>query len=98
MRAGVVKHPEDWPFGGYRYILAPPKRYRLTNNKKLMELMNIREIDRLRETYRNWVDSAYAGRYQKTAAVDGKHRRRRRGLCGKSERSDGLKSDGTQSC
>jgi hypothetical protein len=23
-----------------------------------MELMNIREIDRLRETYRNWVDSA----------------------------------------
>ena len=58
VRAGVVKHPEDWPFGGYRYILAPPKRYRLTDNKKLMELMNIREIDRLRETYRNWVDSA----------------------------------------
>jgi putative transposase len=23
-----------------------------------MELMNIKEIDRLRETYRNWVDSA----------------------------------------
>lgn len=40
VRAGVVKHPKDWSFGGYRYILAPPKRYRL------------------RETYRNWVDSA----------------------------------------
>ena len=62
VRAGVVKHPEDWPFGGYRYILAyimaPPERYRLTDNKKFMELMNIREIDRLRETYRNWIDSA----------------------------------------
>ena len=58
VRAGVVKHPEDWPFAGYRYILVPPKRYRLTDNKKLMELMNIREIDRFRETYRNWVDSA----------------------------------------
>jgi putative transposase len=58
VRAGVVKHPKDWPFGGYRYILAPPKRYRLTDNKKLMELINIGEIDRFRETYRNWVDSA----------------------------------------
>jgi len=58
VRAGVVKHPEDWPFGGYRYILTPPKGYRLTNNKKLMDLMNIKEFDRLRETYRNWVDSA----------------------------------------
>ncbi len=58
VRAGVVKHPEDWPFGGYRHILEPPKRYRLTNNKKLMELMNIREIERLRETYRNCVESA----------------------------------------
>jgi len=58
VRAGVVKHPEDWPFGGYRHILEPPKRYRLTNDKKLMELMNVKEFDRLRETYRNWVDSA----------------------------------------
>jgi hypothetical protein len=56
--AGVVKHPEDWPFSGYRYILMPPKRYRCTDNQKTMELMNIREIDRFRETYRNWVDSA----------------------------------------
>ena len=58
VRAGVVKHPEDWPFGGCRYILAPPKRYRLTDNKKLMALMNIREIDEFRETYRNWLDAA----------------------------------------
>ena len=58
VRSGVVKHPEDWPFGGYRHILAPPRRYRLTDNKKLMELMNISKIDLLRETYRNWVDSA----------------------------------------
>jgi putative transposase len=35
VRAGVVKHPEDWSFCGYRYILSPPKRYRLTDNKKI---------------------------------------------------------------
>ena len=58
VRADVVKHPEDWPFGGYRHILAPRKQYRLTDNKKLMELMNISDIDWLRETYLNWVDSA----------------------------------------
>ncbi len=60
--------------------------------------MNIRETNRLRETYRNWLDSPYAGRYQKTAAVDGKHRRGRQGFCGKSERSDGIQSDWAQSC
>ena len=38
--------------------MAYPERYRLTDNKKLMELMNIREIDRFCETYRNWVDAA----------------------------------------
>ena len=57
VRAGVVKHPRDWPFGGYRYIVAPPQRYQLTDNKKLMELTNISEIDRFCETYRNWVDA-----------------------------------------
>jgi putative transposase len=58
VRAGVVEHPKEWPFGGYRYILAPPQRYQLTDNKKLMELMNFEEIDRFCETYRNWVDAA----------------------------------------
>lgn len=58
VRAGVVKHPKDWPFCGYRYISVPPQRYRLTDNRKLMELMNIEEIDRFCETYRKWVDAA----------------------------------------
>ena len=58
VRAGVVDHPEDWPYGGYRYIMTPPMRYQLTDNKKLMELMYIREIDRFCETYRNWVDAS----------------------------------------
>ena len=58
VRAGVVKHPKEWPFGGYRYILSPRKRYQLTDNKTLMQLMNIGEMDRFCETYRNWVDAA----------------------------------------
>ena len=58
VRAGVVQHPKEWPFGGYRYILAPPQRYRLTDNKKLTELMSISEIERFCEIYRNWIDAA----------------------------------------
>jgi putative transposase len=58
VRAGVVNHPEEWPFGGYRYILSPPQRYQLTDNKKLMELVNIGEKDRFCETCRNWLDAA----------------------------------------
>lgn len=58
VRAGVVRHPKDLPFGGYRHILTPPKRYRLTDNKRLMKLMNIWEVEQFRETYRNWIDAA----------------------------------------
>jgi hypothetical protein len=57
VRAGVVKHPKDWSFGGYRYIVTPPQRYRLTDNEKLMELLDINEMNRFCETYRNWVDA-----------------------------------------
>ena len=57
VRAGVVKHPEDWQFGGYNHILKPPQRYRLVDYKKLLELTNIMEFDQFCETYRKWVES-----------------------------------------
>lgn len=43
---------------GYRFIISPPRRYQLTDNKKRMELVNIWEMDRFCETYRNWVVDA----------------------------------------
>jgi putative transposase len=37
VRAGVVKHPAEWPFGGYCEIQQPPKRYRLIDRESLVE-------------------------------------------------------------
>ena len=57
VRAGIVKHPEDWQCGGYNCIMKPPQRYRLTDYKKLMELTEIMEFDPFPNTYSKWVDS-----------------------------------------
>src|SRR4030066_1954060 len=32
VRAGVVTHPFEWPFGGYNEILSPRRRYGLINH------------------------------------------------------------------
>jgi putative transposase len=59
VRAGVVKHPKNWPFGGYRYILEPPKRYRLTN-KFFIE--NVKELLGFRAKWRE-VGQSVKARY-----------------------------------
>lgn len=35
VRAGVVKHPRDWPYGGYQEIINCKQRFTLINKKKL---------------------------------------------------------------
>ena len=37
VRAGVVKHPLDWGFGGLKEIFNPPQRYKLIDRKSLLE-------------------------------------------------------------
>jgi putative transposase len=37
VRAGVVKHPSQWPFGGYNEIQKPKVRYALINYDELKE-------------------------------------------------------------
>ena len=39
VRAGVVKHPADWAWSGYGEIQSPPKRYRVIDQRSLMELL-----------------------------------------------------------
>ena len=38
VRAGVVKHPAEWPHSGYVAIQEPPKRYRVADLLALSEL------------------------------------------------------------
>ncbi len=41
VRAGVVQHPSEWPFGGYyNETLMPKQRYSLINRQKLMNIQD----------------------------------------------------------
>ena len=39
VRAGVVRHPSEWPHCGYGEIQKAPRRYRLIDSRTLMELL-----------------------------------------------------------
>lgn len=60
VRAGVVKHPSEWPFGGYIEIQRPRERYSLIDHKLLMDLLGFRSLDSLVQAHRNWVSAALA--------------------------------------
>ncbi len=56
VRAGVVSHPEEWPFCGYNEIQMPRQRYSLIDYKSLMDLLSIENIDNLKKSHRCWVE------------------------------------------
>jgi len=56
VRAGVVSHPSEWTFSGYNEIQDHPQRYSLIDRKRLMALLGIDDSDRLRETYKGWLE------------------------------------------
>ncbi|MGQ9646403.1 MAG: transposase [Thermodesulfobacteriota bacterium] len=58
VRAGVVKHPSEWPFSGYNEIRQPRQRYALIDYEGLKELLNFREMADLADAYRGWVTDA----------------------------------------
>lgn len=58
VRAGVVKHPSEWPFCGYNEIENPRQRYSLIDYPRLMALLQIRDINGLQESCENRVGDA----------------------------------------
>jgi len=56
VRAGVVRHPGEWLYGGYHEIQNPKQRYSLINRQKLKNLLGIKDKDRLSEYHRKWVE------------------------------------------
>lgn len=58
VRAGVVKHPLDWPFGGCAEIQSPRKRYALIDYQGLKEVLNFKTMDKLVDAYRGWIGDA----------------------------------------
>lgn len=58
VRAGVVKHPSEWPFCGYGEIQNPRERYSLIDVKGLAGLCGNSDYDRLKHDHRQWVEEA----------------------------------------
>jgi len=58
VRAGIVRHPSQWPFCGYNEIQEPSQRYSLIDRRRLMELFGIDDSDRLSEVYKGWLEDA----------------------------------------
>lgn len=51
VRAGVVSHPADWPYCGYREIMNPKQRYSIIDLETLFTLFRVGSHRRLREEY-----------------------------------------------
>jgi putative transposase len=58
VRAGVVRHPSEWPHCGYGEIQQAPKRYQLIDRRTLMELLGISDSKELSRLHRIWVEEA----------------------------------------
>ncbi|MCP4623040.1 MAG: hypothetical protein GY850_05860 [bacterium] len=56
VRAGIVQHPGEWVYGGYREIQNPKQRYTLIDRPKLTALLGIKDNDQLTEYHRKWVE------------------------------------------
>jgi REP element-mobilizing transposase RayT len=57
VRAGVVDHPEKWPFCGYNEIQKPPTRYRIIDLDSLVGLMGCTDVADLQKNHKRWVQT-----------------------------------------
>jgi putative transposase len=51
VRAGVVSHPADWQWCGYRELIGEKERYRLLDIERILELLGISDIGSFRMQY-----------------------------------------------
>jgi putative transposase len=58
VRAGVVSHPSEWHWSGYREIQTPGQRYKVINNAALLELFNIHSLKQFQTSHRAWIEAA----------------------------------------
>ncbi len=56
VRTGVVRHPSQWPDCGYNEIQNPPKRKGIIDINKLMELLNISDMQSLQQLHQQLVE------------------------------------------
>jgi REP element-mobilizing transposase RayT len=65
VRAGVVKHPSEWPQSGYDEIQSPRQRYTLIDHGLLTSLLGLRSPADLQKHHREYV-GAYLSRIDRS--------------------------------
>ena len=58
VRAGVVSHPAEWPFGGFHEIQNERKKFNRIDRKRLMKIFGFVDEIELREDRKNVIDEA----------------------------------------
>jgi putative transposase len=65
VRAGVVKHPSEWPFCGYNEIQNPRLRKSLIDHESLLGSFGAGSMEEFKQVYRGWVSEALEkGKYR----------------------------------
>ena len=60
VRAGVVKHPSQWPFGGYREIQCPKRKNVLIDYNRLMDILGLQSYSLVKNRHRELVEEELA--------------------------------------
>jgi putative transposase len=55
VRAGVISHPRDWAYSGYREIQKPSKRYAIIDIRELTKLCGFADLENFQRAHRQWV-------------------------------------------
>ena len=58
VRAGVTKHPSEWPFSGYHEIRSPQKKFALIAYQKLAEKAGFQSYELFKEAHGELVNEA----------------------------------------
>ena len=64
VRAGVVKHPAEWPMCGYHEIQNPPARYAVIDQTALLDVFGFRDPGQLQQACREWIDGDLISKQQ----------------------------------
>ena len=68
VRAGVVRHPSEWEFGGYAEIQAPKQRYAIIDRGALRNLLGLEEDAQLTALHKRWVEDVLVNETHKRDA------------------------------
>ncbi|MBD3413375.1 MAG: transposase [Candidatus Aminicenantes bacterium] len=56
LRAGVVKHPSEWPHSGYNEMIAQKERYSIIDFPYLIKLLRVKDRGGLIDTYEEMIE------------------------------------------